>query len=271
MSYGLGPLGYGIDPYGAPVLGVSLASATAQTTHEVRVTLSAEPRHSSQSADGDALNPLTWTVRRLDSGVEFTIIGVGMATPTTVAILTYEALGPFTVQHSVFSDSLLSFSGQVITTPETAVFRGVVDRGLATPTAQAATRNFGQRDIANPSTSPTSVGGTLVVGPGGDYRNEGGAALLEKLFLRRLTTRKRQIWYLPDYGLGIAEKEPIPGSLVPLQSDVERQLSEEPDAANVRARVTLDALGVLTIAVSATLRQTGQQVKVSYATTVGRR
>lgn len=263
MSYGLDP--YGLSPYGGITLGISVASAEAFTTREVRVRLTAEPRHIGDGADGDALAPATWTVRRLDDGFEFTVIGAGMVDQSTVGLLLFEPLGPFAVQHSADAFGLLSSSGEAVTSPTGALFRGVVDRGLATPQAQAATRRFGQRDLANPPLSGDSVGGTLRVGPSGDYRNEEGAALVRKLIVRRLVTRRGELFWAPEYGAGIAEKEAIPGNLVAVASDTERQLLGEPDVEAVRVTLDLDASGILTVGVAAKLRQTGQEVQVSYA------
>lgn len=265
-GWGLGP--WGLDPWGGGVLGVSLVQAEVLSVREVKIVLSAEPQHAGPDVSGDALNPTTWTVRRLDTGMEFTVIGAAMVGSTAVLLRLYEALGPFAVSHSVATTSLLSLSGEVVTAPEAVFFRGAVDRSLATPVAQAATRRFGVRDLANPPTSATSIGGTLKIRGGGDYANEEGPALTKKLILRRVTFRPGDLWYAPEYGLGLAEKEPVQGSLVPRAAEAERQIAQEPDVETARVGLSIDAQGVLTVSVRARIRQTGQEVSVSYTPTV---
>jgi hypothetical protein len=247
---------------------ISISSALAISTNTVRVTLSSEPQHQDSAADGDALNAGTWVVERLDSDLEFNVIGVAQFDITNFDLLTYEPFGPFLVSHQVSSVSLLAADGTtVISSPTSATFAGVAASALATPEAKAATRRFAVRDISNPPAPAglDSLAGTLVIGPGGDYVNEEGPALIRKLAIRRLITRPGEFFWAPDYGIGLGEKEPVPANLVALAAEIERQIGQEPEVETARADLTEDASGILTVQVRITLKKTGQQVDVSYA------
>ena len=67
LGWGLDP--YGLGPYGSAGagVGINLVAAFATSTNDVEVELSGEPTHSSPGNTGDALNPNTWMVQRLDT------------------------------------------------------------------------------------------------------------------------------------------------------------------------------------------------------------
>lgn len=263
-SWGVDAL-WGLDTWGGATLGISLVSAFPITTHQVRVALSSEPSHAGNGQPGDALNSRTWSVVRNDTNLPFNILGVAEVNPTTYDLLTYEALGPFSVPHVVSTSNLLALTGETVTAPESITFPGLVDKAIATPQALAATRRFGVRDVANPPFPVSgSVAGALVITPQGDYALDEGPESARKRIYRRLFTRKGEFWHLKDYGLGVAEKEPVPGNLVVFQAEVERQLLQEDDFATVSAAVMVDASNTLTILVSAVLKQTGQEIQVSF-------
>ncbi len=247
---------------------ISITAALAVATNTVRVTLSSEPQHQDSSADGDALNPATWVVKRLDSNTEFNVLGVAEFDATHFDLLTYEPFGPFLVTHQVSSANLLALDGvTVISSPTFAQYPGVVDRAVATPEAQAATRRLGVRDLSNPPAPGglESLAGTLVIGPTGDFVNEEGASLIRKLAIRRLVFKKGDLFWAPGYGAGLSEKEPVPSNLVTYASEIERQIAQEPEVDAVRARLAIDAQGIFQVALRISLKSTGQQVDVNYA------
>lgn len=234
------------DLYMAP----NLAGAYAIATHTIRVLLSAEPQHTSAFLVGDALNPSTWTVQRLADGFAFTVIGVVMHDSTTADVTVLEALGSHLVGHKVQATGMLGVGGAGTGADLVAVFPGVVQ--TLDPVDVATGEAFRARDLANPPFQvERGIGysGTLIIGSDGDYETEAGAALLRKLVMRRLGTKKNAFRHLPGYGIGFAEKEPVPsaGDLLALKRDIEDQTLQEPEAAEARASLTITRDGVLIV------------------------
>lgn len=258
---GWGRQPYGVSAYGASVAGsVSVRRALAVSTRQVDVELTGAVRDNSPFFDGDALNPGTWQVRRLDTGADLTVVAVEQVAANTYRVLVLEELGPASVQHSVSSGTLLDGAGSLIASPRQALFLGVLDEDKASVATVLASRRVAARDLANPQEV-----GTLQVDAGGDLETVTGPELVRKLILRRLMTTPGDFFHLPEYGLGARLKEPLRLSDVPrFKAEVERQVLEEPEVEQVRATVTLSAQGVLSVVVRARLAQTGQQISVSY-------
>ncbi len=265
---GWGKQGYGVTSFGASVAGsVAIKSALAVATREVDVTTTGPVQDNSPFFAGDALNPSTWQVQRLDSMGFFTVVGVTQVGNNTYRLALLEELGPASVEHLALSASLRDASGSLIITPRQASFLGILDEATATNEARMATRRNVQRDYANPQTG--LVGGTMVLNAGGDYQMVSGAELVKKLILRRLISAPRDFFHLPEYGLGFRDKEPLPISDVGrFKVRVEGQVLEEPEVEEARATVTLEpSTGVLTVLVRARLKKTGQEIAVSYSPT----
>jgi hypothetical protein len=256
VGYGLGPYGFG--PYGDPFGGssISVVSAWAITTHGVRVTLTGEPAAEDQFAAGDATNAATWEVLDVTTGRSLTVVLATMHDSTTVDLATLEPLGDHLETHRVTAAGLLSALGTPATSPLSADFAGVVNS--TDPIDATALVDFRDRDLANPpfqAGRDMGAGGTLVFGSDGDLETETGRPLTRKLIIRRLTTRRGTMPHLPQYGLELDEKEPVPngGDFVALLRDVEEQVKQEPDVVEVRATGTADARrGVLIIQVAYT-------------------
>src|SRR5574338_1215305 len=98
---GFGDSQYGLGGYGAAATTIAIALAWPISTHTVRVQLSSEPLHDNQFDVGDALNPSTWTVTRVDTGEPLTVIGAAMHDDTTVDVFLLEPLGNHTIMHVV--------------------------------------------------------------------------------------------------------------------------------------------------------------------------
>jgi hypothetical protein len=272
-------LGWGFDPYGtsgfgaaAYTEGVSILTAVATTTKEVRVYLTDEPKHSSAVAPGDALNPATWSVQRLDGPTYLNVASVVEYAPTVYGIQTMQALGPASVVHEVSSVTLQDAGGGIILPPRKAQFAGLIDEAAATAQAKLAKRGAIARDVANPQAprgAPDVFGGTLVVGSSGDYDTVTGLELIKKLIIRRLTTREGEFFHLPNYGVTYKTKETIqPGSLRQLKASIERQILKEPEVSDASATIRLDANNVLTVAIKAITRPTGEQLQFSIPSVV---
>lgn len=246
MTYGLGA--YGLSPYGfGGTLFVN--AAWPVSTHTVRVELSQEPKHESAFVEGDALNPASWSVLKLVSGFQYTVIGAEMHDDTHVDVFLLEPLGNHLETHRVTAIDLVAANGSSASAPLSADFLGTVE--TIDPLQAVALDRFLDRDLANPPLQ-TEIGGfsgTLQIGSDGDYETEAGIPLAKKLVIRRLSTPRGGFPHLPTYGIGIIEKEPILGSgnLVALRKDIESQILEEPDIEDASARLLLDRSNVLFI------------------------
>lgn len=113
--------------------------------------------------------------------------------------------------------------------------------------------------------------GTLEIESDGDYASMTGAELIKKLILRRLTTKPGDFFHLPNYGIGLREKEPLPvADLRKLAKAIELQVAQEPEVAAVKATLAYSAsAAVLNVRVQAQLKTSGQQVAVAVAVPTG--
>ena len=266
-------LGWGLDPYGLTSYGSKLAgvgigfqSAVALTTNSVRVVLTDAAMHVSPAGIGDALNPNTWMVQRFDTMAFIAVVEVQVVNPSTYILITLEALGPASAVHRVSSVSLLDTGGGLLIPPRHADFLGIIAEDLSSADLSAAQRGVTSIDIANPPTASVELeglGGTLVVNAGGDYETVTGAEYVRKLIMRRLVSAPGDFFHLPDYGVGLRVKEPVPGGdLIKLKAEVERQAKLEREVEDAYASITMDA-NMLTIQLRAKLRSTGEQIDVT--------
>ena len=267
------PVGWGLDdkgliPYGdaASGIGVSIRKASAITTREVDVTVSNFVQDNSPYLAGDALNPATWTVQRLDSNEFLHVVAVQQIGTFTYRLLTLEEFGPVTVNHRASSSTLKDASGALIVTPRNADFLGLLDEDKTSITQRLATSNNAVQDIANPQfPTPNWFAGTLQLNAAGDYKLESGAQLVRKLILRRLISTPGDFFHLPGYGIGIRVKEPIPASnLGALKAEIEQQCLQEREIETVKASVTLSSTGILTVTIRARLRTTGESLEIGF-------
>lgn len=253
--------------YGAGVKGVgtSIVAARALATHEVAVTLSAEPMHSSNLVPGDALNPATWTVQRLDTAEFLHVVNAVPISPVEYGVITLEGFAGVDVLHTVSSATLLDPIGELLHTPKSADFYGVLDENEVTSAARLARGRVTSRDVSNyhtPTPANSLFGGTLAINAAGDYESMSGAPLVKKLLIRRLISKPRDFFHLPDYGVGLRDKEPIPaGNLGKLRAEIDRQARLEPEVSDVAVGLTLSNQGVLTVQLRAKLVPTGQEVQ----------
>lgn len=260
MSYGIAP--YGISPYGCVVADLSIANAVAVSTHVVRVTFTKEPQAVSPSLVGDVLNPRTWEIIRGDTSQGFTVLIISKVSNLVWDIRVLEKFASKNVAHTVSSGTLLDEGGSLIDLPRDAQFAGVIAAADSTPERVAVQRKQGIRDLNNPvaPSGTNSVSGSLVISSDGDYQLHDGPDFIRKLIFRRLTTGRGAFWHLPNYGLGLKVKQPVPGTeLVKLKAEIERQIKLEPEVTEVRATIRQSG-NALNIVVLAVLAPTGQQV-----------
>jgi phage baseplate assembly protein W len=227
----------------------------------VRVELSRSALAQDSAGLGDALNPRTWIVSRVDTGVTFTVLSVrevGSAVPASVfELLLLQQLWPYGVSHKVHAPLLRDENGWAAEAPLEATFDGCQAQVF---TAQASAQAL--VDLAKPQLNDGLGGAVFNIGASGDYDVESGTSLLKKLFIRRLTTNPGEFFHLTQYGIGLRLKEPLnTPRLAQLRAEVERQLRLEPEVDNASASVRLGADGLLVVTLAARLRATGTEVK----------
>lgn len=247
---GFGNSPYGFGSYGTSPTTITVAGAFAISTHGVRVLLSAEPLHEDEFSTGDALNPLTWTVQNDTQGQTLSVIAVSMHDAISIDLVTLDALGDHLDRHTVTAVGLLSIDGFAVTLPNSADFDGVVQ--TMDPVERVRSEDFRDRDLANPPFQidrGLGAAGTLQITDDGDFATEAGLPLIRKLVLRRMNTRRGAFRHLPEYGVLLAEKEPISsgGDLQAILRDVEQQVAQEPDVVRAVAHGMLDRSGVAVI------------------------
>ena len=270
----LRPPGWGLDdegilPYGDAVAGIGahIVSAHVVSTRQVAVTVSNFVLDNSPFIAGDALNPATWTLQRLDSNEFLHVVSVEQTGTYTYTLLTLEEFGPVEVTHKVGSTTLLDEANHVLNSPQYATFLGITDVVKSSIDEQLAAQQVTVRDIANPQLgSDPFLSGTLQIGGDCDYLLESGASLIRKLILRLLMTTPGDFFHIPTYGLGVRVKEPIPPSdLGRLKTAIETQVQAFPEVSSANASITLDSNGILTVKVRAIDSATGLPVEVGYS------
>lgn len=278
----LRPPGWGLDdfallPYGdaASGIGSSIRKALAFSTHEVDVTVANPVQDNSSFLNGDALNPSTWNVQRLDSNVFLHVVAVSQVGTFTYRLLCLEAFGPVTVNHRASSSTLLDTAGNLINNPRSADFEGITEAAKNGFANQLAARKVSSRDYANSQVPGfAEFAATLQLDGGGDYRTVTGAELTRKLIFRRLISTPGDFFHLPAvgpnaYGVGLRVKEPLPTADLPkLKAKIEQQVLREPLVATAACTLSFDpSHGVLTVLVKAVEKKSGQKVDVGFKVT----
>lgn len=261
--------GWGLDdegllPYGDAVAGIGsfVTRALAVSTREVDVTVSGLVQDNSPFLPGDALNPVTWVIQRLDSAAFLTPVQVTQISTYTYRVLVLEEFGPASVTHRISSSTLLDTAGNPIVSPRQADFLGILDEDKVSNDAVLAKRRVTSQDLANsPVPQNPFFGGTLQVTTGGDYKSVSGSELTRKLLLRRYYSKPRDFFHLPNYGVGLRGKEPIRRSQLSLvKARIEQQSLAEPEVELATAVVTLDSDNVLTVKTQIRTRVTGEGI-----------
>lgn len=244
---------------------LSMVSAVPQSTKSVRVTLTTVPLAQSSIGQGDALNPQSWFIQRLDNGQRLTTIAVNQISPTVFDVVIAERFGSTLVQHEIEATTLTDPFGNAIQAPTLLDFAGVVADTNATQEALTAANGYVITDLLNtpfPPPGSNMGGGVRVINASGDFASNSGNDLITKLVLRRLTTPPGGFFHLPNYGAGIIVKQPIKGGdLVTLKKNVQQQVLMEPEISTANVQLSLDSSGVLSISIQG-LTTTGQKYVV---------
>lgn len=235
MSYGLSEWGLGVwgtDPT------LYMQAAVATTTHSVTVTLSQPVRARSPISAGDALNPRTWTVTRVDNSQLFVVIGVLRVTPRRFMLFLRTPLSSYNRTHRVRATGLISATGILISSPYEADFRGV----LPTTRVNEPTGPFDLR-------TTDVVGGGLLTTEAGGYARIYGDDVVRKMIYRRLSTMPGSYFHLAqdEFGVGLKIKEVLRGSSLPaLKVKIDQEILREPGVLGVSTALSLSN-GVLQI------------------------
>lgn len=259
---------WGVSPWGlgtteeAPTFGRIYATGDRR----VRVSLTFEPAHSSVIASGDALNPRTWIITEPVTGRRFRVLAVSEVSSTEYDLNTLELLANAQITLQLASTTLRYSNGAPVLN-FFIDFAGQVATYNATLEAQTAAAGYSLRDVANPPTPNSPVGGTLQVTAGGDYKSVTGASLIRKLIMRRLVSTPGDFFHLPTYGAGLAEKVPLAATdLRRLTKLIEDQVKLEPSVDAVKVQLSMIAASqTLVVQMQVRLRQTGDMVAVGLA------
>jgi len=273
---GWGLDGWGLEPWGGvvPQPPLAIERAVAISTKEVEVDLNRDPQAIAPTIEGDGLNPATWTIQRLDTAFLFSVVAARQEGPQKLIVSVLQDLGSEKVTHRISTTTLLDSDGNPITAPilNSADFPGLLSTETRDRGTRARQRTNAIRDVAN-RPAPSSeldeqFGGTLVVNSAGDYELESGQQLIKKLIVRRLITKRGDFFHLPDYGVGLNVKEPLPAvSLVKLRADIIAQVLREPEVEEADATLIQGAGNDLSISVRARLRASNASVSIGIEST----
>lgn len=273
-AYGTGT--YGTGAWGGLPTDLELELvAYAVGDRLLRIELSMEPRHRSTTGPGDVLNPRSWRVLNQQTGIQWTILSVKQISETVYELITLESFPKYQQTLTVQTIGMMSHTGSPFPTAS-ADFNGCYLNVSNTQDAQTAARGYYIQDLTNLPVPPMDVsvldqaqgslvGGTLQIDSGGNYTVEYGPALVKKLIMRRLIARPGDFFHLPDYGLGLREKETLPRvELKKLAAAIEEAVRQEPEVADVRANLSYSAAAsALIIQLKVLLKATGQVMGVS--------
>lgn len=244
----------------------SIEQVYAVSTNEVFVEASSPLLQRSDVLVGDSQNPASWKIIRLDTGEAVPVIEVEIQSTSTLLLRTLFPLPTTQVQLELTAPTLLDSLGLAVDTSAIGPFSGMTEGAYATPQATATTRTTSARDLLN-RPAPTvggsgSVSGTLVI-VGGDYKNQQGTSLIEKLIIRRLTTIPGDFLHLPGYGCGLRAKQAIPaGDLVRLQATIKQQIQQEREVDTVNVVLSMTQ-NTLFVDLAVTLKATGSKITMS--------
>lgn len=265
-GWGLG--NWGTSPWGTGTGGLleSYGRIYATGDRRVRVVLTFEPAHTQVNAEGDALNPKTWIVRDPQTGRRFYVLAVEEVSPTEYDLTTLEMLENAQVTLQLKSDTLRYATGGPVL-GFSIDFAGQTATYNVSSQAQTTAAGYALRDVANPPTPNSPVGGTLDVTSEGDYKSVTGAPLIKKLIMRRLMATPGDFFHLPDYGAGLSEKVPMAATdLRRLSKLIEDQVLLEPDVSAVKVSLSMiAATQTLVVQMQVRLQQSGESVAVGVA------
>lgn len=254
--------GAGFEAAGDPMGGggaLHVLRARAIEGQTVRVTFSAEPKHRSAAALDDATNPANYVFVIMNgTGVVPVCVGVKRTISVFPALGVYHA-GEVALDvqvdrplvneltYRVTARAILAMSEDPLGFPYAADFIGAVRRTALSPPR----RKLGYADFDN---SPFS--GSYRVDDAGDIAWHTGIASLRKRVYRRLVTPKGSFAFLPGYGVGLSMKKPLGLNLLQaLKVDINQQIRQEPEVADVASTLQQNNLGFLILSLQVQTKQ----------------
>lgn len=261
---GLAPRDWTITTPGTGLAAPAYPNAFPSSWRTVRFDLGFVPDFAvSPNGVGDALNPASWLVQN-KGGAALTVLQIARVDETTFDVTVQEQM-PSHLQPLTVGSTGLLFLGQLF--GFTFTVQGMYWKEVFTQEGASSRKRRVNADLDNkPTPLPQSslIGGTLTI-RGGDYATVHGKALVEKLQMRRLTTRTGGFFHLPGYGLGVLRpKEPLPiTDVLKEKAEIERQCQLEPEVAKSVAQITIDGGGILRLSVSSQLHQSVERANIT--------
>lgn len=260
--------GFGLDYWGVGPWGIGTATGTfslesifANSERTVRVTFTDEALVGTPLQEGAGVNLATWAVSV--NGTDLTVLAARVVDEDgrQFELYTLQKFPAVGGTITVSFPTILDATGG----PLVGASSGTC-AGARLPLRAPLLNRIDPVDLANVAVDPISASGVYPVMAGGDYAKHSGDALLTKMIYRRMMTVPGEFSHIPpeNFGLGLRPKDILLLNDVPaLRAEVERQVMREPDVEDVRAAVTIDDDGVVSIQVTAKRRSTGGTLNVS--------
>lgn len=251
---------YGSSTWGGVSTSITLDTAVAVSPNTVQVRFSAPPRAGNEFAVGDALNPFSWELTRLDTNDLYTIVSVTRVENTAFRLQTIERLGLPAVQHRLRAIGVRSTMGVLVVPPRYLDFAGIpqVNDGLPADVLRPIDFQASQIGTGN-------IGSVLSLGPTGDYELTSGIEHEKRLIVQRLITETGAFYHLPNYGAGLSPKARwSDGTLQMKRAEIIREVSKEPTLSNVTCALELNSAGVLKVDVGAVYTRTNTPLRVRF-------
>lgn len=269
-GWGTAPWGTGEWGTGGGILPTEGARVYATGDRRVRVILPFEPQARYPTQIGDALNTKTWRLEEAISGRPIRVLAALKISPFEFELHTLETLANSLVGIELRAPDLLTATG----TPVLGFYAIMAGQQSVTNSSQqlqTTAAGYALRDLANPQTPNSPVGGTLQMTAGGDYKNVTGSDLLKKLILRRLMSAPGDFFHLPDYGAGLQEKLPMAQTdLRRLSKLIESQVQLEPEVEAVNVNLTMRAAdNTLVVQMDVSIAASGERIQLGFNLPIG--
>lgn len=265
---GWGTSGWGTTTWGAgaAAAGFAVDEAWAMATNLVRVVFTGPPAAIYPHSVGDALNVASWVARENLGNTVFTVIEIRKVNSVTFDVVILEDFEGVLVVHEIDASLVKNTAGVLISVPRSADYFGAQADVVVLDAEALAARRTTITDFRNPVFNDDGIGGSLRVKSGTDYEMHSGTDVVRKLIYRRLITVPGELRHLPDYGVGLRIKEPLPTSdLARLKAQIVSQVGQEPEVEAVKATLTWSpSTQVLIVALRIKLAQTGTETDLSY-------
>lgn len=287
IGYGVSPWGTGPWGDGYPETGPDAQGGKAYAVGDrvVRVELEIEPLHFAITGFGDALNPRSWQIQDPATGRLWNLLSVRQVDNKIYEILTLESLPRYFTELELASFDLVTLDGIPYPTLR-FLFNGCYLAVNNTSDSRLTANGVVQKDITNAmvpqinaDTSQLAIGtvygdlvsGTLEIDSAGDYTSQSGVPFVKKLILRRLIARKGDFFHLPDYGIGLRVKEPLPvNDLRKLAAAIEQEVNKEPEVQASKANLSYSAsASALNVQILVRLKPNGQTAQVALTVPTG--